>query len=902
MRGRRRAKFKLDVVNNEPVPVDLVISAEAPEVRDPLQPTGDAAAAGRAGAHQGAGQGTAPLVAVSRHNTTCVITASGRASSTSTTAAYIQRPLVRSPGADAAGRDHRRRVVARRDRRGCALAGRIAATTRTLTARSRPRSSPSTPTVTASPTSSPSPTATSSPASTPTATERPTRSSMPPGTRSATRRPMVVPAPTVRARTVREPLATKPRTAPTVPTAAAPHRLRHCCAAPSRPTATPTNITITLTPIALGETPDPAAIQGFVGPQQSEATKIWSARALPPGAATLNPIRQTEPLAPLETTPETDGVWQIPNVALRHSYEIVFAKPGFDTQSFVVTPPEDGAPVELDVELVPATGAIGGTVRGPNGPARRRRDRRDRRHAHLQDHRGDRRRGRHLVDRPGQHAGRVHRVGDPARVRHRGPTGHVEPGGKFPTADLTMQRRCRQRQRPRRPDLTVSRSAGSRITATNGDESRTTSSLTEGDIGSYNIPQLTIGATFTLLVTAPGYLDESRRTPVNGAQSGIDFGLTKTTLTLTGTVTSGTTGVGVANAGLTLTTGDLTFRASTAGGANRGTFAIDDLPPGNYTVTVDHYQHISSTQLITLTAGVPPPPLDIALETGSGLPALGTGNRRRRSRRPVGQDGRIPPDQERDRPSRSDPDRRGAAGDDPGGVQLPHSRTSRSAPTRCSSPLPGTTPPRRDRSRSVCRSRESKSRCSASDRPPGYVVDSLTNAKLVNYFVNIYRQPESPGDAPIYVLQGDARHGLWQTPPDSLVPGTYRIDIPDSSSPPGYLVRNDQVLDPAVVGVGAERNMKFVVPEGCRRSGHGRQHRGRPVPEHHRPRLPGGRCRPTRVEHRVDRFCRPRPSRCRARAAPTFTAKTYLDDDGVRGDADSTTPSSSPSRRSTPTT
>ena len=81
----------------------------------------------------------------------------------------------------------------------------------------------------------------------------------------------------------------------------------------------------------------------------------------------------------------------------------------------------------------------------------------------------------------------------------------------------------------------------------------------------------------------------------------------------------------------------------------------------------------------------------------------------------------------------------------------------------------------------------------------GYVVDSLTKAKLTNYFVNIYRQPENPGDAPIYVLQGDSVTGLWQTPADSLVPGTYRIDIPDSSSPPGYLVRNDQVIDPAVV-------------------------------------------------------------------------------------------------------
>ena len=105
---------------------------------------------------------------------------------------------------------------------------------------------------------------------------------------------------------------------------------------------------------------------------------------------------------------------------------------------------------------------------------------------------------------------------------------------------------------------------GVSITATNGEESRTTSSLTEGDVGSYNIPQLSVGGTFTLSVTAPGYLPESRRIPVGGPVGGVNFGLTKTTLTMTGTITSSGNGLGIANAGLTLTTGDLTFRATTA--------------------------------------------------------------------------------------------------------------------------------------------------------------------------------------------------------------------------------------------------------------------------------------------------------------------------------------------------
>src|SRR5690606_34021018 len=47
---------------------------------------------------------------------------------------------------------------------------------------------------------------------------------------------------------------------------------------------------------------------------------------------------------------------------------------------------------------------------------------------------------------------------------------------------------------------------GVTVTATNGEESRTTSSLTEGNIGFFNIPQLDIPGTYTLSVSHDGYI------------------------------------------------------------------------------------------------------------------------------------------------------------------------------------------------------------------------------------------------------------------------------------------------------------------------------------------------------------------------------------------------------------
>ncbi|MET0908932.1 MAG: carboxypeptidase-like regulatory domain-containing protein, partial [Ilumatobacteraceae bacterium] len=627
MRGRRRAKFKLDIVNNEVVPVDLAISAEAADVeitfRDPavrLQPGERMLTTAQVrGPRHWSGEST-------QHN--LVITATGRASSTSTTAAYIQRPLFA----------HRARMVLAAVTVVALWLGAIGGVALWWSNRADDQlADDATFEVVGVDTDGDGVLDQFTDADGNVITGIDTDGD---GETDAFFDSSGAPVPDPRGdgggggdsggESGGDGESGGSGGSGDGETADGAGSGSTATSALLRGTVKadgdPSDVTITLTPIALGATPaTSAAIQGFVGPQNPEAAKIWSARILPPGSATLNPIRQTEPLAPLETNPESDGVWQIPDVQLRRSYEIVFAKPGFDTQSFVVTPPEDGSPLELDVELVPATGAISGTVRGPSGALG----------------------GAEIIVTDGVLSftttsatvgavgtWAVDQVSTPgvytvsATLRGYGTEVRqvtLKAGETFSGADLNMEVGVGSVSgRIVGPDGQPL--GGVSITATNGDESRTTSSLTEGDIGSYNIPQLSVGGTFTLLVTAPGYISESRRTPVNGAVGGVDFGMTKTTLTLTGTVTSGTSGIGVANAGLTLTTGDLTFRASTVGGANRGQFAIADLPPGSYTVTVDHYQHVPSTQLVVLTAGVPPPPLDIALERGSGLPALGTGS------------------------------------------------------------------------------------------------------------------------------------------------------------------------------------------------------------------------------------------------------------------------------------
>lgn len=597
-------------------------------------------------------------------------------------------------------------------------------------------------------------------------------------------------------------------------------------------------IAITLTPISLAAAdPGPAALTASgpgaaLGAPDTPATpaaddsagdapirKLWPARlGVSSAADALTGRRQSEALRPLagvigaatSTTPQPNGVWLFTDVALRQSYELTFAKPGFDTQSFVVTPPEDGSATEIDVELEPATGSIAGRVTGPGGPLG----------------------GVEItvtdgtltfttttatvgevgtwsveeVSTPGVYTITAERRGYGTEVRQI----ELTPGQQFTGADLAMRAGVGSISgRVLGPDgLPL---GGVTITASTEDTTFTTSSHTEGDIGAYHLPQLDIPATYTVTVALDGYLTQTRRVAVGGAVGGVDFTLTHTTLRLTGMVTSQGDGRGIPNAGLTLSTGDLTFKVATAGGANSGSFAIEDLPPGTYTVRVEHYLHDTSTQFVTLTAGVPPAPLEIALRPNNGIAPIGTGSlvvevvdptAETAARREIKnatvrllstQNGELVRQLTQEAFDFE-------LTDIPVGTYT----------IEVSAPRYNPAPPRRvSIGLSQTRVQVELMRLGQAS---GRIVDSITGAVLNDYFVSLYRQPERQGDAPVFTLPSRA-DGTWQTPPDSLIPGTYRVEVTDNASPKGYLVRTDQLLDSAVVGATPnDRFMRFVLP------------------------------------------------------------------------------------------
>jgi hypothetical protein len=564
------------------------------------------------------------------------------------------------------------------------------------------------------------------------------------------------------------------------------------------------DVQIALAPIALGAPPPANAnLQAFAGAGAGTATKIWSARF--GRLDTAVDTRLTQPVPPLSTTPGVDGVWLFGDVPLGQSYEIVFSKPGFDTQSFVITPPADGSPVQLDVELVASVGAISGRVIGPAGGLG----------------------GVAITVTDGTLTFETTSATE-GNIGSWSLEGLSTPGVYTVSAALrgfgteVLQIQLGGGERRTSADITMQRGVGTvsgrvlgengsplggvTITATDGATTRTTTSLTEGNIGFFSIPQLDIPSTYTLTVELPGFVTQTRRVSLGGSIDGIDFNLVSSSLRLTGRVTSAD-GSGIVGAGVTLSTGDLQFRVPTAAAPDAGAFAVDDLPPGQYTVTFDHFQHVPATELRTLVAGQPPAPLDVTLQRSSGPPPIGTGSLRvevidndptsGNPREVANATVRVI-----DVTTGTEVARDTQAGNNFLFSNLAVATYSVvvSAPSYNTATLRRVTVGLQQRSETV-----GLQRLGAAS---GTLVDPTDPAKrFAGYRVLLFFEPRRPGDQPFVRTAPSNAEGVWQTSEDALVTGTYSIEIERVGAVlDGYLVRGNQVLDPTAGGP-----MRFVV-------------------------------------------------------------------------------------------
>ena len=364
-------------------------------------------------------------------------------------------------------------------------------------------------------------------------------------------------------------------------------------------------VTVSLTPALLGgEAPTPAQAAAFergglIGGKSNAAAKIWPARygrATSPG---VSAERRTESVVTQLT--DTKGAWVFPDVLIPDNYKLTFTKPGFETKSYIVTPPEDGKAVDLDVVLDTANGSAAGVVTGPNGPLG----------------------GVDIVVSDGKLTFTTKTSSQAGQVGTWSLAGLSTPNTYTLTATLrgygTEVLQLPFDPGQQRGGVSISMTPGvgtitghitagedplgaATISASAGDLTRSTTSLTEGDAGSYLLPQLTIPGSYTITVSAPGFVTQTRQLDLAGNATSVDFDLVRTTSTIVGLVTSNTNGP-LAGVGITISKSELAFTSSTAVAPSAGTFRVEDVPPGEYLVSFNRYDHASTSLLVTLVAG-----------------------------------------------------------------------------------------------------------------------------------------------------------------------------------------------------------------------------------------------------------------------------------------------------------
>ncbi|MDP9091927.1 MAG: carboxypeptidase regulatory-like domain-containing protein [Actinomycetota bacterium] len=146
---------------------------------------------------------------------------------------------------------------------------------------------------------------------------------------------------------------------------------------------------------------------------------------------------------------------------------------------------------------------------------------------------------------------------------------------------------------------------GATITATSGQSTASTVSLTVGAVGSFTLRSLPTPATFTVVASAPGFASQTLTLTLSAGQklTGVAITLSQSSGSLGGVVTVLPTNARAPGVAVTVTDGLLSIQTVTESTGNVGTWKVAGLAvPGTYTVTFTRIDLASQTVSVSLDA------------------------------------------------------------------------------------------------------------------------------------------------------------------------------------------------------------------------------------------------------------------------------------------------------------
>ncbi len=291
------------------------------------------------------------------------------------------------------------------------------------------------------------------------------------------------------------------------------------------------------------------------------------------------------------TMSQTDGTWSFGNVKAPGYYLLVFAKPGYQTQQYIVDSSSSAATQPLAVTLVPGQGTLSGHIIGPSGQV-----------GAAQISISD---GTNTITTSSNSKGDI---GGWTVTGLSTPDSYVVTAGQN---GLSTESRIVTLAAGGSSVVNLALKAGVgsllgrvigpnslgevgglggvQITATDGTNTRTASSVTpptnsrSNIAGDFTLPDLPPGK-YTLTAAETGYLPQTQSVTIKAGVSSVHvptIALQSATASVTGRVVNNTL-AGVNGAGLVLSSSTNTYKSITG---SDGEFRIDGVTPGTYTLS-----------------------------------------------------------------------------------------------------------------------------------------------------------------------------------------------------------------------------------------------------------------------------------------------------------------------------
>jgi hypothetical protein len=147
---------------------------------------------------------------------------------------------------------------------------------------------------------------------------------------------------------------------------------------------------------------------------------------------------------------------------------------------------------------------------------------------------------------------------------------------------------------------------GVTVTASNGQTSVTTVTLSVGTVGSYSLSGLPVPYTYSVTFSRPDLQSQTRAVVLGATGSAtsatVGASMVASTASIYGTVTQ-TGGTPLGEISITLTSGSTTYQSVSASVPTPGAFAIDGIAPGTYTISFARTGGLPTSSIVTLSAG-----------------------------------------------------------------------------------------------------------------------------------------------------------------------------------------------------------------------------------------------------------------------------------------------------------